>query len=412
MKVRELVREWRARAHRSLLPRVRWVAVTGSVGKTTTTVLMGHLLERRGPVVVGAVVTRPNSLARLCQTMRETGRRHRGMVMELSAHGGEASMRRCVAVLRPQVTVVTAIGDDHRTTFGSRGEAARIKSHAVAGLTADGVAVLNADDPLVWAMRAQAPGRVIGYGRSPEAELRLLSATARWPERLAVTVSHGGETVTLQTRLVGLANTVPVLAALAGGLALGLPLAEVVAALAEAEPVDGRLCPHETTGGVTFLDNSWKSPLHIVPAALEVLATAQVARRIAVFGAISDFTGRSSARYRQVARQAMQVAEVVIFCGSWGGTVTRIEALPGRTLLYFPGIVSLRDALRELLRPGDLVLFCGSSRMDHFDRLILDLKQPVTCWTDRCRAMVRCGTCRFLRAPPTAPRVAVPAPPR
>ncbi len=411
MRARDLVREWRARAHRRLLPRIRWVAVTGSVGKTTTTALMGRLMERLGPVVVGAVVTRPNSLARLCQTMRETRPRHRGMIMELSAHAGEASLRRCVAVLRPQVTIVTAIGDDHRTTFGSREEAARIKSHAVAGLVPDGIAVLNADDPLVWAMRARAPGRVIGYGRSPEAALRLVSATAIWPGRLAVTVSHGGETQTLQTRLVGLANTVPVLAAVAGGLALGLSLAEVAAILARVEPVDGRLCPYETAEGVTYLDNAWKSPLHILPAVLDVLATAQVARRIAVFGAISDFAGSSSARYRQVARQAMQVAEVVVFCGSWGGTVTRMTPPPGRTLLYFPGIVALRDGLRALLRPGDLVLLSGSSRMDHFDRLILDLKQPVTCWTDRCRAMIRCDSCRLLRAPPGTTGVAVPAPP-
>ena len=400
---RRKAREWRAWCHRRLHGRTRWIAITGSVGKTTTARLVAAVLGTQGPLVDGAVVSLPNSGQLACRTILAVRRRHRCAVLELSAHAGTASLERSIAILRPDVAIITAVGGDHRKTFGSLAATARAKGAAVRGLRPGGTAILNADDPLVWGLRDGLTARVLGFGRSPEAALRLEAASARWPGHLTLTVRHGDAVEQVRTRLLGLSATVPVLAALAAGLAEGMTLAAAARALEAVEPVEGRMSPTLTPDGITFVDNAWKSPLHIVPGSLAFLREAAAPRKVVVFGAVSDFAGGSGIRYRGLAREALAVADIVVFSGSWGATVAKVEAPPGKLLLIFESTAATEAGLRPLLRPGDLVLLQGSCRMDHFERIVFDRIAPVSCWSSSCRRIQRCRDCAKLYAPPAAP---------
>ena len=100
--------------------------------------------------------------------------------------------------------------------------------------------MLNADDPLVLDMRRRTRARVITYGLAEDAALRAQDVSARWPERLSFTVRHGAEEVDVRTRLCGAHLLSNVLAALAVGVAMGIPLAEA--------PRPSRPCRPSTSG--------------------------------------------------------------------------------------------------------------------------------------------------------------------
>ncbi len=386
-----------ARANRRRLGGVRFVAVTGSVGKTSTATLLAAVLSPRGPVHNGTVFG-PNSVHRAALTVLATRRRNRYCVIEVSGHapGAVESASRFV---QPDIAVVTRVGDDHHKKFRSRAAVATEKGWLVEALGKRGLAVLNTDDPNVWAMRARTGAAVVGCGEAAEATLRLLLVDAAWPARLSLRLAHDGSTLTVRTQLVGPYGRFPVMAALAVALAEQIPIAEAVAALAAVEPLPGRMCPHQSAG-VTFIDDSRKAPLYTIPATLEFMRSAQAERKILVFGTLSDFSMKAGATYRTLARDALAVADIVIFVGRWSASIAPLRAALGPDrLLAFASVAALNAHLKSLLRPGDLVLLKGSGRADHLERVLLDRSAPVACWRERCGRVRRCEGCRLLHQP-------------
>ena len=388
-----------ARIHRRRRNGVSWIGVTGSSGKTTLSVMLCAILETRGAVRDGSVVREGNTVKRLAATILGARPYHQFCVAEISGWA-PGSIRLQANILRPAVGIVTNVGNDHRSNFKSLDNTAREKGQLIEALPEKGVAILNTDDPRVWAMRRRTRAQVIGYGSSPQATLRLLSSTSAWPGRLALTVGWGNEKYQVKSQFVGPYATTAILAAIAAGSAVGIPIAEVIAAIETVEPQEGRMRPYETDRGVTLIDDSWKCPIDSVPAALSFLDEAKAGRKIIVFGEISDASGAKGARYRQVARQALEVADVVIYVGHWASSIRKLENSvdPGR-IRWFDSIGPAAAFLEGLLRSGDLMLLKGSQRADHLERLIIRNFQPVRCWRDRCGLFVRCVDCNLIDVP-------------
>src|SRR4051812_43351773 len=151
------------------LPELVVVGVTGSSGKTSTKDLLAVLLADLGPTVAprGSF----NNEIGLPLTALRCDASTRYLVAEMGARmpGNIAYLAR---VTPPDVAVVLNVGAAHAGVFGSREETARTKGELPEALAEDGVAVLNADDPLVAAMTARTKGRVVRFGLGPEAEVR------------------------------------------------------------------------------------------------------------------------------------------------------------------------------------------------------------------------------------------------
>jgi UDP-N-acetylmuramyl pentapeptide synthase len=263
-------------------------------------------------------------------------------------------------------------------------------------LPEDGTAVLNADDPYVLAMGDRTRARVVTYGISREAVVRGSEVRSNWPERLSLSVRHQGEQIRVHTQLVGEHWASTVLAALAASVACGIPLRRAVAVIESTRPVDGRLSPVEIPGGVTFMRDDWKASLWTVPVALRVLETAQAARKIAIIGTLSDYPGASSRKYRDIATQALAVADTAIFVGPNSHRVDKVRSrLGGERLLVFDWVCELDRFLQDYLRPGDLVLVKGSGASDHLERLVLSRTGDIACWRERCGRMKFCSACEL-----------------
>src|SRR5690606_15168477 len=151
---------------------LRIVGITGSNGKTTTKNFLARILSEEGETV--APVRSYNNEVGAPLTMLRVTPDTRYLVSEFGA-AGRGSIARLAGLVEPDVSVVLMVGLAHAGGFGGIEQTALAKSVLVSAARADGTAVLNVDDPRVWAMRRIAEERgmsVVGFGQHPDAEVR------------------------------------------------------------------------------------------------------------------------------------------------------------------------------------------------------------------------------------------------
>jgi aminoacyl-tRNA hydrolase len=398
-----------ASAHRARLKDTVFIGVTGSVGKTTTRNFVHSVLAT---TYVGHVQdgTR-NNVHSAARSIRECARRGDGFhVVEVSAPE-PGWLPRQLEIVRPSIGVVTAIGSDHYTAWGSVDAIAHEKGRLIRSLPPDGIAILNADDPRVIAMAAQFAGRLITFGTSPDAAVRAVNVAYSWPDRLSFDLVHGNQSVFVQTRMYGPQWVPAALAGAAVGIAFGIPLETIVQGLARLEPVPARMSPVVLPDGVSFVRDDCKAPIGSIPPALEFLRTARARRKIAIIGTISDISGNAGRAYVKTARQALAVADVVCFVGprAFVALPAKTEA-DGERLKAFGTVRAAQEFLGSFLAPGDLVLLKGSNAADHLYRLILSRTSHVACWRMDCKRHGYCDRCELVGVPsgarPITPEVA------
>lgn len=388
-----------ARAHRRRLRDTLVVAITGSAGKTTTKNLVRGVLAQTGPGTASrGSLNRAKGLA---QVLARTRRHHRFSVHEVAACGPD-TLDELLWTLEPRVGVVTAVGREHYAAFRGVEAVAREKAKVVQALPPDGLAVLDADQPLVRAMAGETAARVLLVGRSPRADLRAEAVRSTWPEPLAFEALWNGQRATVVTRLFGEHWLPSVLSALAVGVgAAGLTLAEAAAAVALCEPERHRLSEVRLPGGVTFLEDDWKAPTWSLDTAFDVLRNARARRRILVLGQLSDDPKNPRQLYRQVARRALEAADVVVAVGRWSHY---LDGVGDGRLHGFATAAECHRFLSGLLEEGDLVLVKSTAGHEHLERLVLARQEGMACWRHACGRLLWCHECRLRWKPEAAPR--------
>ena len=391
---------WVATSRRSRLRSVTFIGVTGSAGKTTTKDLIAQVLAARLPGRKSSGSA--NELHDVARAIRKVRKGDQFAVIEVGAPRPGA-MDPALALLRPQIGVVTNVGTDHYSAYGSTDGIATEKRKLIEALPPDGVAVLNADDPRVLAMRKGFPGRVLTFGLQPHADVRAEAISSAWPARLAFTLVHNGHRVPVQTQLCGTHWVSSTLAAAAVGLALGVPLDTAARALGEVPPYEGRMSPLFLPDGVTFIRDDWKASVHTISPALDFMKTAEAPRRIAIIGTIADRKGDPGALYVAMARRALASSDHVCFVGPRAFAALRAKAHAGDDRLRaFATVKAAAEFLKGFLRPGDLVLLKGSNTADHLYRVILARTLRVACWQSNCKKNRFCDTCSLLHIPSDA----------
>jgi aminoacyl-tRNA hydrolase len=389
-----------AALHRSRLRDVTFIGVTGSAGKTTTkdfaaAVLATTFPGRKSPHSLND----PYDIARAVRGVRGGDR---FAVMELGATN-PGDLDGLVALVRPRIGVVTNIGTDHYSAYGSADAIAAEKGKLIRALPPDGTAILNADDPRVLAMREGFTGRVLTFGLGPEATVRAEAISATWPDRLAFTLVHGDTRVRVQTQFCGTHWISSALAAVAVGVALGVPVDAAARALEGVTPFKGRMSPVALPDGVTFIRDDWKASVHTIPPALDFMREARAPRKVAIIGTIADRTGDAGALYVAMARRALASADQVCFVGPRAFSALRAKTHAGDDRLRaFATVRAATEFFKAFLRPGDLVLLKGSNTADHLYRIILARTGEVACWRADCMKNGFCDTCSLLHVPSEA----------
>lgn len=378
--------------HRRRLAGTTFVGVTGSAGKTTTKDMIAAVLRSR--YSVSAQKGSANFAHNTARSVLAVRAADEFCALELSAGEGPGHLRRQLDLVEPAIAVVTNIGSDHYRAFGSVDAIADEKGLIIRTLPTDGVAVLNADDPRVIAMAASCRARVVSYGLSDAADVQARSIDTAWPGRLSFDLVHGGVRTRVSTQLCGPQWVSAALAAASVGLALGVPMDDIVRALAGVEPYEGRMSPLVQPDGVTFIRDDWKASIQTIPPALDFLGAARAARKIAIIGTISDISGDPRARYSSIARSALAAADVVAFVGPRAPVALRAKRQDERERLHaFATVKAAAEFFSAYLRAGDLVLLKGSNGADHLYRIALSRTSDVACWRMDCRKSVFCDSC-------------------
>jgi UDP-N-acetylmuramoyl-tripeptide--D-alanyl-D-alanine ligase len=342
---------WRSRIQRDGLV---VVGITGSHGKSTTSALLGKLLATLGPA---QVQPHNNAVRGVAQNVLATRPHHDFLVQEVGFYVA-GSVKRSADILRPTVAVVTASGGDHRKAVGGSLErTAEEKGKLVEALPPDGLVVLNADDSLVAPMAKLRPaGRVVFFGRSEKADLRLLDAAGDWPDRLSLRLAYRGAEWSLDTRFVSPVNALAVMAATLTALELGVSPAACQATVGAFEPLFDKMSAHRGLHGEWYVLDATKGSFQGLSACLDFIGPARAPRKTVVFGTLADYAGASRSAYQKAARMALGVADRVFFTGAHALRPRRLAAgeFAGRLFMEEDPARMLAE-LRKDIVPGELI---------------------------------------------------------
>ncbi|NLU74567.1 UDP-N-acetylmuramoyl-tripeptide--D-alanyl-D-alanine ligase [Streptomyces sp. HNM0575] len=372
------------------------VALTGSAGKTSTKDLIAQLLEHLGPTV-----WTPGSLNNeiglpLTALRAEAGTRH--LVLEMGARG-VGHIRYLTELTPPRIGVVLNVGTAHIGEFGGREQIALAKGELVEALPPaapdgegggpdgggrGGVAVLNADDPLVRAMSERTSARVLLFGEAEDAHVRA--------ENVRLT-DQGRPTFTLRTptgcgdvtmRLYGEHHVSNALAAAAVAHELGMPAGDIATALSAASTLSRwRMEVTERADGVTVVNDAYNANPESTRAALRALAAMGRGRRTwAVLGEMAELGDESLAEHDAVGRLAVRlnVSKLVAVGGQeavWLDMGAKNEGSWGEESVHVSDAEAAVELLRSELRPGDVVLV-KASRSVGLERVADALVEPGT----------------------------------
>ena len=279
----------------------RVVAVTGSVGKTTTKELSAALLETRYRVFRNR--GNLNNHIGLPLSLLELRTRPEVAVVELGM-SGPGEIRRLVEIAEPDVRVWTNVGEAHAEFFPSIEAIADAKAEILTGAARDAVVVANAADDRVMRRVAGFPGRVVTFGVDVEAEVSASGVEDLGLDGVRARLRTPVGAAPVRTRLLGRGNLANVLAAVGVALSFDVPLAAAVerAAAVEAPPHRGRI--HRLAGGVAVIDDSYNSSPLALETALATLARGRAGRRVAVLGEMLELGARSEDLHRAAGRAA------------------------------------------------------------------------------------------------------------
>ncbi len=340
--------------------RARFVAVTGSSGKTMTKELAAAGLAVHGKV--HRTHGNQNNLLGVPLTLLACPEDADVAVLELgmSASGEIAAL---TAMVDPHAGLVTNVGPAHLAFFDSIDAVAAAKGELYAALREDAVAVVHLDDPHVRLQAARHAGARLTFGEDPRADLRLLSLVDRFVPGTRLRFAYRGEERELELRLAGGHNARNALAALALVAAAGGDPLRAAERLADVEPLPGRCTTYRLAAGVVLVDDSYNSNPAALAAVLETLRHSEPAgRKILVMGDMLELGAQELAFHREAGRRAA-AAGVQIMVGV--GTLVRAALEEAR----HAGVPETRHepdadrAARDLpgvLRPGDLVVVKGS----------------------------------------------------
>lgn len=355
-------------------PHLTVIGITGSSGKTSTKDLLASVLEASAPTV--APVGSLNSEVGVPLTVFRVTPQTRYLVVEMGARG-IGHIRYLTTIAPPSIGIELNVGTAHVGEFGSREAIAVAKAELMQALPDSGLAVLNADDPVVRAMARQTSARTVLVGTAADAGVRAeaveLDAQGRPSFTVIVTDPElaGPAQARVSLPLHGEHHVGNVLAVVATALHCGLDLDFTVRVLASTTLASRwRMEVAEREDGVTVVNDAYNANPDSMRAALKALVamgrTAQgdPRRTWAVLGSMLELGDTSTAEHDALGRLAVRLnISRLVVVGETArpiATGAQHEGSWGDEVAWVPDVDAAFDLLAQELRPGDVVLVKSS----------------------------------------------------
>jgi UDP-N-acetylmuramoyl-tripeptide--D-alanyl-D-alanine ligase len=339
------------------------VAITGSAGKTTTKEICAEFLSARYGVFRNK--GNLNNHIGLPLSLLELRSRPDVAVVELGMnHPGE--IRALVGIAEPNVRVWTNVGDAHLGFFPSADAIADAKAEILEQASASDLLVANLDDGRIASRMGAFPGRRVTFGTGHGADVRATGVEFRGLDGVRARVDTPRGSFALETPLLGSGNLYNVLAATAVAVTLGVEAAQIGARARALRPAYHRGELLRLPGGVTLIDDSYNSSPAALKTSLEIVRAASgSARKIAVLGEMLELGDHATELHRACGRAAQAAGvDVLIVAGGRPARALADEAraagMAAASVVVADDKVAAGEALRQVVRPGDLVLVKGS----------------------------------------------------
>jgi UDP-N-acetylmuramoyl-tripeptide--D-alanyl-D-alanine ligase len=338
------------------------VGITGSTGKTSTKDLLAAVLASRWRVAASPASF--NNRVGVPLSVLGAAEGTEALVCEIGA-SAVGEIRVLCGVARPTVAVVTNVGLAHVGRFGSRENIVRAKAELVEALPEDGVAVLNADDPVVRGYAARTPARSVLFGTAGDADVRAEEVSLADDATATFALVHGGRRAPVSLRVPGEHMVSNALAAAATGIALGLEPDTCAAALKGARVSAWRMETFDTVDGLRVLNDAYNANPSSMSAALKAARwMSRGGRCISVLGHMAELGAASMEEHERVGEVVARLGiERLVVVGEEARGIARGATREGVEPEHVVVVGTPAEALAEVrahARTGDLVLVKGS----------------------------------------------------
>ncbi|HEX8974432.1 MAG TPA: UDP-N-acetylmuramoyl-tripeptide--D-alanyl-D-alanine ligase [Patescibacteria group bacterium] len=372
--------------------RPKIVAITGSVGKTSTKTAVFEVLSKKYRVrenqknynneigipltIIGAESGGSNVfkwgwvflkwiLALVWTKYPEV------LVLELGVDRPE-DMKYFMSFIHPTVSIVTNIGTSHIEFFRNMDNIAKEKRAIVEALGEEGYAILNMDDERVKDMQQRTKGQVITFGQTDEATVYASHFQYNYqdgkPKGISFKLNYDGTSMPIRLPHILAQHYVYVALAAAGaGLALKMNLVEIASALEQLHTPVGRMNLLEGLKGSILIDDTYNaSPLSTI-AALDVLEKLEAKRRIAVLGDMLELGEQTEIGHRSVGKKIFE-SKVDLFVGvgkrmEYAAAELIALGFPASGIMHFIDPMAAASGVAGLVEEGDAILVKGSQGM-------------------------------------------------
>lgn len=356
----DLARWYRSRFH------IPVIAITGSVGKTTTKDMVAAVLGERYRVLktqenYNNDIGMPETLLGLTydddMAVIEMGMNHAGEIEYLTR------------IARPDVAVIANIGYAHIENLGSQEGILQAKCEIFQGMNSSrGVALLNGDDTMLDSV-PQYPVPVIWYGESAKCSSRCLSIRPEG-EGMYMEADVQGERMQFHIPAEGRHMLYSVLAAATLGRKYGMTAAEIQRGVSHFVPSGKRMLRMRRKNNITLIDDSYNANPNAVEAVLNILADRPESKKIAVLGDMYELGNQGPALHFGCGRMARALNIDVLIAVGPKSKQTAEGALGGKTKVYwFNTMEEAEDALAKEITPDSVAVFKASNGM-HFATLV------------------------------------------
>lgn len=386
--------------------RPKIIAVTGSVGKTSTKDAIFAVLKKKYrvrqsekslnteiglPLVILDAKNNYNNfwgwlieLLKICKKVILGFEYPKILVLEYGIQK-PGDMDYLLSIAKPDIAVVTAIGDVpvHVEFFKDPEELICEKTKLVRALPSDGHVILNHDDFAVYGMKDKTTASALTFGIEEHADVKIINYKLQItkdeelgdiPEGISFKIEYEGSVVPIRlNRAFGMPQAYAASAAVAVGVFMGMNLVEISEALRDYEPPPGRLRLLKGIKNSFILDDTYNASPESMRSALDTLKELTGRRKIAALGDMLEIGRYTEQAHRAIGDQAAKFVDLLFTAGPRGkfiadealtrGVEPNASKLERQQVFSFDDSVSAGKALDPLIHEGDLILVKGSQGM-------------------------------------------------
>ena len=338
------------------------VAITGSNGKTTTKDLTAAVLSALGDVQKTS--GNFNNEIGVPITLLGINENHKAAVVEIGMRG-LGQIEALAKVVKPNIGIVTMVGETHIELLGSIENIARAKRELVEEIKDGGTVILNADDPNVIAMKSHINSgvKLITFGIENEADVKAVKIITDNSSTNFI-VSYNGNHYEFEIPMLGKHNVSNALAAISAGIALGLKADEIRNGFARLATTKMRFEIIERNG-LHIINDAYNASPASMRAALQTTAEITNGRKIAVLGDMLELGNISEKVHREAGEEVVKNKfDILVTLGKLGKFIAEGAKDSGLEKIFSADThEEAADYLNKILQKGDTVLFKGSRGM-------------------------------------------------